>query len=241
MAANYPTSDPSFTTKNTGDTIQAAHVNAAQDEIVAIGSALRGTLQHALTVGTGGLTVSSGGLAVSTGNVALGQNLSVAGNSTFTGSVVMSSLVTATAQPRCMAWSSVGLALPSGAWTSIGFESEDYDVGGLHSTATNPTRITVPVGSSGLFLVGATVRCTTGGAGNIIFSRFLKNSTTEVSGAATSVLSSVAGITLHPTAPIVLDGGDFLEVQAQPSGSTGSLSVANARISATDFWAVRIW
>ena len=36
MPASYPTSSKSFTTKNTGDTIQPAHVNDAQDEITAI-------------------------------------------------------------------------------------------------------------------------------------------------------------------------------------------------------------
>jgi len=71
--ANYPTSDPSFSDKSPGQKIQSAHIDALQDEVVAIGSALRGTLQHAVTVGTGGLTVSSGGLTVSTGAVTYGQ------------------------------------------------------------------------------------------------------------------------------------------------------------------------
>lgn len=81
--ANYPTADPSFASRNTGDVIQPSHINGLQDEVVAIGAALRGTLQHAVTVGTGGLTVSSGGFTVSTGNTALGQALSVAGITTL--------------------------------------------------------------------------------------------------------------------------------------------------------------
>ena len=93
--ANYPTSDPSFAAKNTGDTVQASHVNALQDEVVAIGAALRGTLQHAVTVGTGGLTVS-------TGNTVLGQNLSVAGTSTFAGIPVMSTGLTVSTGPTVL-------------------------------------------------------------------------------------------------------------------------------------------
>lgn len=92
--ANYPTADPSFSAKASGQVIDASHINGAQDEIVAIGSALRGTLQHALTVGTGGATVSSGGLTVSTGNTVLGQGLSVAGPSTLGGDVAFRSLFT---------------------------------------------------------------------------------------------------------------------------------------------------
>lgn len=45
-AASYPTSTKSFTTKNAGDTVQAAHINDIQDEIVAIEDALRGTQSH---------------------------------------------------------------------------------------------------------------------------------------------------------------------------------------------------
>lgn len=51
--ANYPTSAPSFTTKNNGDTIQATHIDGLQDEVVAIGSALIGTLQHDVNLASG--------------------------------------------------------------------------------------------------------------------------------------------------------------------------------------------
>ncbi len=40
MAANYPTSVPSFTTKATADVIQASHTNSLQDEVTAIGTDL---------------------------------------------------------------------------------------------------------------------------------------------------------------------------------------------------------
>lgn len=106
--ANYPTADPSFGNKANGNTIDASHINALQDEVVAIGAALRGGLAHALTVSTGGFTVS-------TGNTVLGQNLSVAGNSTFastvnfTGTIKLSGSSGSTAQflRGDMTWSTV--------------------------------------------------------------------------------------------------------------------------------------
>jgi hypothetical protein len=85
--ANYPSADPSFPARSAGQTVGSAHMNAVQDEIVAIGAALRGGLSHTLTVTTGGVTVS-------TGNTVLGQNLSVAGTSTFTGAVTFAAGVT---------------------------------------------------------------------------------------------------------------------------------------------------
>ena len=53
MAAAYPSADPSFTTKTNSDTVQAAHMNAVQDEVIAIGSALRGTCDHDLKLASG--------------------------------------------------------------------------------------------------------------------------------------------------------------------------------------------
>ena len=145
MPANYPTADPSFTNKSAGQQIQSAHVNALQDEVVAIGSALRSTLQHNVTV-NGSITSS---------------------NATFSG------VVNGTGQPRCFVYSSVAQGFASGAWTALTFETEQYDIGALHSTASNPSRITIPAGSSGLYLCGATVRFSTGGPGALVFTRLI--------------------------------------------------------------------
>jgi hypothetical protein len=72
MPANYPGADPSFSNKSAGQQIQSAHMNAVQDEVVAIGAALRGTLQHSVT----------------TANSIVGSsNLSIGGNSTLTGAL----------------------------------------------------------------------------------------------------------------------------------------------------------
>lgn len=239
--ANYPTSDPSFSARTNGQVIDAAHVNGLQDEVVAIGAALRGTLQHALTVGTGGATVSSGGLTVSTGNTVLGQNLSVAGTSTFAGKVTLSTQVSAPSQPRALVYSSAALALAAGAFTEIAFESEEYDVGGLHSTASNPGRLTIPAGSSGLYVVGACVRLSTGVTGVPINVRLLKNSTTEVGGSVQGVLSSSGATTFAPSVPMVLDGGDFVTVEAFPTGSTASTPAATARRGTSELWAMKVW
>jgi hypothetical protein len=65
--ASYPSAAKVFTTKNTGDAVQAAHVNDLQDEVNAIEAALLGTLAHAVTIG-GLLTVSGFGDHAITGS-----------------------------------------------------------------------------------------------------------------------------------------------------------------------------
>ena len=72
--ASYPTSVKSFTTKNTADTIQAAHVNDVQSEVTALETDL-----------IAGLPVTRGGTGVAT----LAANGVLLGNGT--GAVVVSS------------------------------------------------------------------------------------------------------------------------------------------------------
>lgn len=48
MAASYPTSVKAFTSRNNGDTIQAAHINDLQDEVNAIETGLKSGLAHNL-------------------------------------------------------------------------------------------------------------------------------------------------------------------------------------------------
>lgn len=48
MASSYPAATKSFTTKLPNDTIASAHMNAVQDEIVALENALRTGLEHDL-------------------------------------------------------------------------------------------------------------------------------------------------------------------------------------------------
>lgn len=55
MAASYPTAVKAFTSKNTGDVVQATHVNDLQDEVTAIENALLNGLAHVLTVSAFGV------------------------------------------------------------------------------------------------------------------------------------------------------------------------------------------
>lgn len=65
MPASFPTSAKSFTTKNTSDTIQAAHINDLQAEVTAIENCLLGTTVLNAVIGgtlavTGAVTLTAG-------------------------------------------------------------------------------------------------------------------------------------------------------------------------------------
>jgi hypothetical protein len=54
-------------------------------------------------------------------------------------------------------------AIPGTTYTSITFDTEDFDTDGYHSTVTNTSRITIPSGKAGYYLVTANTS-TTGGS-----------------------------------------------------------------------------
>src|SRR6185436_11148478 len=49
-------------------------------------------------------------------------------------------------QPRCLATNSTALTVTAGNTTALTLDSETFDVGAMHSTAVNTSRITIPTG-----------------------------------------------------------------------------------------------
>ena len=229
--ANYPTSDPSFSAKSPGGQIQAAHINALQDEVVAIGAALRGTAQHSYT--TANSVVASSNLSIG-GNSTLGGGLQVNGGSSLTtlsvsGASTLAGALTLSGQARCLLTHSTKTDLASGVFTGLNWDTETVDVGAMHSTAVNSSRITIAV--DGTYLISVTVPFNTNSSGTRGI-RVMKNDATEVAGsrsmhAANPTAGTMTAVQSQTWVPLVAT--DYLTVQAiQESGSTGSVSTAAA-------------
>jgi hypothetical protein len=232
--ANYPTADPSFPTRSNGQAIDASHTNAVQDEVTAIGAALRGGLQHALTVSTGGLTVS-------TGNTVLGQNLSVAGTSAFVGNVTFSGSVTfssaATARiPSARVTNSAKTELASGSFVGLSWDTETYDSTGLHS-GVNSSRIFLT--SSGLWSFNAQAEFNSMSSGQAIV-RVMLNDASAVASQQIGALSpnpytvNVAGVYL------ATDTTAYLTVQVYQGGASTSSINAGSTTHGTWFAVQRL-
>lgn len=121
--ASYPTSVKAFTTKNTGDVIQAAHVNDLQDEVTAIET---------------GITAGTAHLASSNSTVA---NLNVLGKSTLVDGLVLggnSTFILRPQMPAEMAHVFLDAAqdFGSSAVSTVLFKSQLYTYNAaMHSTA----------------------------------------------------------------------------------------------------------
>ena len=125
---------------------------------------------------------------------------------------------------KCWVYPSVNLSVANNSETAVGFDSEIVDVGNLHDTVTNNSRITVPAGAvKGLWVVHGHVDWAQNGTGNRE-ARLYKNGATflgrcsTVPSATDFVTDYVWGAVLAPVA------GDYFEMKVtQTSGGNLNL------------------
>lgn len=146
--ASYPDSVKSFTTKNTGDSIQAGHVNDAQDEINAIEAGLlNGTARLNSSNSTlANLSVTGGSTfgALNSSNSTL-ANLSVPGGSTLgtlqIGASTFSVRPVTPPPHAALVYLASTVAASSGNSTLSWTAQEFLTNSSMHSTTTNPERL----------------------------------------------------------------------------------------------------
>jgi hypothetical protein len=145
-----------------------------------------------------------------------------ASGSTFVG-------VAATAQNQ-------SLAVVGGNQYILSFNTEDYDTDSFHSTSTNTSRLTIPTGKGGKYLVNIGISTDLGT--NYAYIYFVKNGSaqglpTGTNGAFLATIVNVGSNTpkLGGSAVVSLLAGDYIEVMWQNS-ATGTMNF-DARFSAS--------
>lgn len=124
-------------------------------------------------------------------------------------------------RPRCHAFLPAAVSLPNSTVTVLSLTGEVYDTHGMHDTVTNPSRITIPAGQGGLYLVTLAVDHAYIG-GNQVQGRLHKN------GVATFLdvgPGNGSGSIRRLSAMLPLVPGDYLELAAyQAAGSAQNLN-----------------
>lgn len=136
--------------------------------------------------------------------------------------------LTLTAQPNASVFASGAQAIPDTTATAVTFDSESWDVGGLHSTSVNTDRITVPVGGDGLWQCDCNVIF----AANAVGRRTVQIRKVD-SLAATTVFATGKQLlgdatftsSISANGKINAVAGDYFNITAQQV-STGSLNTA---------------
>lgn len=130
--------------------------------------------------------------------------------------------------PSASAFRNTAQAITNATWTTINFDQEEWDSGGLHSTSSNPSRFTIS--TSGKYVVIAYVAFAFNGSGR-------RGTLFRVNGGGTDrnptllnpTTTGTANFGLTNSTVMSFSAGDYLEVFAwQDSG--GSLNVPNANM-----------
>jgi hypothetical protein len=119
-------------------------------------------------------------------------------------------------------------SIPNNTSTALTFGSEDFDIGGLHSTASNTSRLTAP--SAGLWLIGATAEFTANTTGRR--GLYLRANGTAIFAGTLGTAANFSAATV--VSLYQLGAGQFVEALAyQDSGGALALNI-NA-------WSAQLW
>jgi hypothetical protein len=144
---------------------------------------------------------------------------------------------TATDSPTCRVYNSANLPITTGTVTALTFNSERFDNAAMHSTSSNQSRITIPTGGGGKYLVGMVVEWQNSTAGTYRDNRIRNNGSTYHAGnTLTAAAINNVVILNSPTGLWSYTAADYVEFTAtQDTG--GNLNVL-ALDGSPEAWAV---
>jgi hypothetical protein len=120
-------------------------------------------------------------------------------------------------------------------WTALTFDTETFDVGGYHSTSSNTSRITVPSGKAGYYLVNARWNWDNASTAGYRFGRIMKNGS-QYNYMAEDPTANLYRVTLPIHDIIYLAVGDYIEIEVlQNSGGALTLNGSNYSTGVTSF------
>jgi hypothetical protein len=175
------------------------------------------------------------------------KDLFLAGNADIDGTIDVAStltlggVATGAAQPRASASNNGTQSLTSGTETIIALDSEDYDVGGLHSTVTNTSRMTIPAGAGGVYLCVGFVTYAANATG-VRQAWFVVNGTnTDYQRAQDGNPSGTNASRVLVSAILQLSAGDYVELAGRQT-SGGALNAGSAtQEQRCRFQIVKLW
>lgn len=124
-------------------------------------------------------------------------------------------------------------SIGSGVWTAVSFDEEAWDTDGFHESVTNPTRITVPVGLAGKYLIVGTLTWAASAAGSVRSSRVKVGSTVATTKDSSAAAAGVAtAFSEDFTAVVAGASSDILTVEVQQD-SGGNLDLSDITLTVT--------
>lgn len=238
--ANFLRADGSFAAPTgTGDVVGPAGATA---DAVALFDGVTGKLvKDSVTLLTAlALLAGRAGGQTLKGGTAAAESLTLQGTAHATpGKVIIAaSQLAGTAQYKALAYRTTVQSLVTATSTALGFDAEDYDVGGLHDNAVNNSRLTAPVAGYYLCFGAATFEPNGTGARASIIAKNGSAVGTQCTSAAMATIQNCPFV----SKVVHLNAGDYVEMWAyQDTGGSINAGHATLRNAQPEFGMLLTW
>jgi hypothetical protein len=120
-------------------------------------------------------------------------------------------------------YNDANISIPDATYTAITFNSEVFDTDDYHSTASNTSRLTVPV--AGYYLITCSLNWASPGTNCTFRTQFVVNGTTTIAGDG---FKDDVAVNLMRAAVVQLAASDYVEIEVrQNTGSSLNLNAAS--------------
>lgn len=158
-------------------------------------------------------------------------------SATITGALVVSGSAQLPRRPSAQVTHSTLQAVATGTFTGLSWDTESDDSTGIHSTASNSSRLVL--NSSGVWLIGANVDWSDNSSGIRIL-RVIINDTLLLQADVRGAVSGNMGQSITARY-LTTSTSDYATIQVfQGSGSTGSISTGGGNTGRTLAWVQRV-
>ena len=132
-------------------------------------------------------------------------------------------------QPAARVYNNAAIDPAPGTWVTLTFNTERFDTDAMHSTVTNTSRLTVPTGGDGLYLIGGNLELDSGGGagGSDKGIRILLNGTTPIAVNFNEMLSTGVDTVIAISTVYALTAKDYVELQVYTEGDVNVLADGN--------------
>lgn len=139
-------------------------------------------------------------------------------------------------KPSCRVYNSANISVPNAALTALTFNSERWDNQAMHSTSASTSRITIPTGWGGIYLVGGNIQFAANATGQRQIVIRLNGATAIVTSGL--VDAAAAGATdLSVSTIYAFSAADYIELEGYQN-STGALNAVTQSAYSPEFWAI---
>lgn len=129
----------------------------------------------------------------------------------------------------CTAWRTVAQTLNNFTETAIALDAEAFDTHGFHSPTTNASRLTIPAGMAGYYLIAGQIRFASSATGGRSASIYKNSATFLANTPAAAAGSTSTAIATQAVAYLAV--GDYVELTGwQSSGAALSTEVSGSNL-----------